>query len=85
MNDKKFVEDILETEKNMVANMATALNEASCNEVYNSYKTIFDEITNGQKTLFNLAFNKDWYKLEEADSNKLCQDYNKLKKELDNV
>ena len=37
MNDKKIVEDILETEKNLVANMATALNEASCSEIYDSY------------------------------------------------
>ena len=63
MNDKKIVEDLLETEKNLVANMATALNEASCSEIYDSYHDIFDSVTCAQKNLFTLAFNKSWYKL----------------------
>ena len=83
MNDKKIVEDILETEKNLVANMATALNEASCSETYDSYHDIFDSVTSAQKNLFTLAFNKSWYKLEAAECNKICQEYKKLKKELD--
>ncbi len=83
MNDKKIVEDILETEKNLVANMATALNEASCSEIYDSYRDVFDSVTGAQKSLFTIAYNKSWYKLEEAEGNKICQEYKKLKKELD--
>ena len=36
MNDKFILYDMLNTEKNMKINTATALNEASCDEIYNN-------------------------------------------------
>lgn len=82
MSDKDIVADILETEKNMVVNMAIALNEASCDEIYNLYYGIFKDLTKESKNLFNLAYNNSWYTLEEANSTKIKQEYNKLSNEL---
>lgn len=85
MKDKEILEDILETEKNMVVNLATALNEASCKELYDKIFEMFTDVSNMQKNLFTIAYNKGWYQLEEEQENKVCEKYNKLKKELDSL
>ncbi len=74
--------DVLETEKNIIVNTAIALNEASCTPIYNTYFEIFNEISKASKKLFNLAYNKNWYTLEESKKNKIQQEYNKISKEL---
>lgn len=84
MNDKYLLYDILETEKNIVVNTSIALNEASCKPIYDTYFEMFDTISKATKTLFNLAYNKNWYTLEEATKTKIKQEYNKLTKELEN-
>ncbi len=82
MNDKYILYDILETEKNIVVNTAIALNEASCTPIYDAYFEMFDTISKEAKTLFNLAYNKNWYTLEEATKTKIEQEYTKLNSEL---
>lgn len=82
MNDKYMLYDVLETEKNIVVNTAIALNEASCATIYDTYYEIFDAISKASKTLFNLAYNKNWYTLEQATKTKIQQEYDKLSKEL---
>ena len=84
MNDKYILYDILETEKNIVVNTAIALNEASCAPIYDTYFEIFDTISKASKVLFNLAYNKNWYTLEEATKTKIKQEHSKLTKELEN-
>lgn len=74
--------DVLEMEKNIIVNTAIALNEASCTPIYNTYFEIFNEISKASKKLFNLAYNKNWYTLEESKKNKIQQEYNKISKEL---
>lgn len=82
MTDKYMLYDVLETEKNIVVNTSIALNEASCTPIYDTYFEIFDNISKATKILFNLAYNKNWYTLEEATKTKIEQEYNKLEKEL---
>ena len=82
MNDKYMVYDVLETEKNMVVNTAIALNEASCTPIYDTYYEMFDAISKESKTLFTLAYNKNWYTLEKGTKTKIEQEYDKLSKEL---
>lgn len=84
MSNKYILQDILETEKNMTVNMAIALNEASWDNIYDVYYDMFKELSKEAKELFNIAFNNNWYQLEEADNNKVCQEYSKLSKELGN-
>ena len=82
MNDKYMLYDVLETEKNIVVNTAISLNEASCTPIYDIYYEIFDAISKASKTLFNLAYNKNWYTLEQSTKTKIQQEYDKLSKVL---
>ena len=40
MTAKDMMADILESEKNLVVNMAISLNEASCDTLYKKYKSV---------------------------------------------
>ncbi len=80
MNDKYILYDVLNTEKNIVINMATSLNEASCDEVYNLYYKIFNDISIISKTLFNIGYNNEWYTLEQQNKTKINNSQNKLNK-----
>lgn len=72
--------DVLNSEKNMVVNMAVSLNEASCEEIYNLYYKMFEGLSSGAKNLFNIGFNNGWYVLEEQGKTKVNNSYEKLKK-----
>lgn len=84
MKDEDMLKDVLDTEKNIVANMAVALNEASCDNIYNAYLNIFEELSKEAKVLFNIAYNNSWYTLEESTTTKINTEYDKLSKELKN-
>ena len=55
MNDKFILYDMLNTEKNMKINTATALNEASCDEIYDLYHEILNVMFRSFQQL-NAAF-----------------------------
>lgn len=82
MNDKFILYDMLNTEKNMKINTATALNEASCDEIYNLYHGIFEDISSSAKNLFTIGFNNNWYTLEETTQTKIKESHTKLKNSL---
>lgn len=84
-NDIDILNDTLLTFKFLVDNYAIALNEASNKWIYNTYKEIFNELSKTQTILFELAFKKGWYKLEEAEKTKInetIKEYTKKQKEL---
>lgn len=85
MEDKYMLYDILASEKAMVANMATALNEASCDGIYKKYHDMFEDSTKEAKDLFNLAYNKGWYTLEEAETQKISECKSKLEGVLNSL
>ncbi len=82
MSSKDMMADILESEKNLVVNMATSLNEASCDSLYKKYFPIFQEVSQETKQLFAIAYNKSWYQLEEAPKTKITKEHDKLNKDL---
>lgn len=82
MNEKEFLIDILETEKCMSVNMIYALNEASCKYLYDRYFKMFKEISKSTKEVFNLLYDKGYYKLEKEDQKKLKDAYDTLSKEI---
>lgn len=84
MNNEYMLKDILNTEKGLVLNMATALNEASNEVIYNVFFEIFTNLSQQTKLLFNIAYNNSWYTLEEAPKNKIIQEINKLSSDLEN-
>ena len=71
MNDENYLNDLLESLKNMVNNYSYALNEASNRPLYDVIKTIFDETSNLQRLFFDYAFQRGWYCLERAEQQKL--------------
>jgi spore coat protein CotF len=75
MNDRDFTNDLLSMEKYMTSSYNTALNEASHQGLYQDLLSIFTETQNKQRELYNLMFQKGWYKLEEADQQKMQQSY----------
>ncbi len=77
MNDKDYLNTILEIEKNMSVNMTIALNEASNETLFEELYQIFDKIKKKQRNIFELAFKKGWYCLEKAEDQKITAAYNK--------
>lgn len=84
MEEKYYLYDILADEKNITVNMATSLNEASCDHIYKTYMTMFIETSKHAADLFNLAYNKGWYTLEEAEQTKINTAHTQLDDELNN-
>lgn len=82
MNDKDYLNAMLETEKNMSVNMCIALNEASNEDLFDKLYKLFGDIKKSQRDLFELAFRKGWYPLEKETPNKITEKYNMLKQEL---
>ena len=78
MNDENYLNDILETEKNMSVNFTYALNEASNETLFNEIYEMFKQIKEPQRNLFELSFRKGFYTLEKAETNKINEEYNTL-------
>ncbi|MFP3722729.1 spore coat protein [Niallia circulans] len=79
MNDRDFTNDMLSTEKYMTDAYSTALNEASNETLYQDLLSIFIETQNMQRELYDLMFQKGWYKLEAAEQQKIQQSYQQFK------
>ncbi|MFD1020463.1 spore coat protein [Thalassobacillus hwangdonensis] len=75
LNERDLVNDLLATEKYMTGAYSTALNEASCENLYTDIATIFKETQDCQRNLYNMMFKNGWYALEQADQQKMQQSY----------
>ena len=81
LNDKDYLNSLLSCLKEMVKNYSVVLTEASNENLYNTYKTMFDKYANLQREVFELAFRKGWYVLESAEANKISNKYLTLNSE----
>lgn len=75
MNDRDFLNDMLSTEKYLSNSYSVALNEASHKQLYDDLLAIYTETQNMQHQLYNLMFQKGWYKLEAESAQKIQQSY----------
>ena len=82
LNDKDYMNSLLGTLKEMVKNYAVALTEASNENLYNEFKTMFDEYSNLQREVYETMFRKGWYTLEKAEQQKLDSKYQTLNQEF---
>lgn len=82
MNDKEYIMDILESEKNLSVNMIYALNEASCDKLYKSYLKMFENINKKVKEIFDLSYKLGFYKLEKEEGKKIKSTIKTLTQEL---
>lgn len=85
MNERDYLTDMLETEKNMRQNISIALNEASNEELYEEIYNMYEEVGEQQRKLYELMFKKGWYCLEKADPNKITTSYNKCINSIENL
>ena len=85
INDEDMLNSLLEIEKNMSVNLTIALNEASNENLYEHLFDSFETIKDLQRDLFEIAFRYGWYSLEEAESNKIQEKYNKLNKQFQSL
>ena len=85
LNDKDYLNSLLSCLKEMVKNYSIVLTEASNENLYNVYKTIFDKYINLQRDAFELAFKKGWYTLETAENNKVSDKYLTLNQEYSDL
>jgi len=81
LNDKDYLNSLLSCLKEMVKNYSVVLTEASNENLYNTYKTMFYKYISLQREVFELAFRKGWYVLEAAESNKVSNKYLTLNNE----
>ena len=85
MNDRDYLNCVLETEKNMSNNLSYALNEVSNDALFDKIYNIFDEIKNNARDAYNLAFKNGWYKLEKAQDNKITEKVNELQQKYNEL
>ena len=81
LNDKDYLNSLLSCLKEIVRNYAVVLTEVSNENLYNTYKTMFDKYSGLQREVFELAFRKGWYVLETAEANKVSNKYLTLNSE----
>lgn len=85
MNDKDYITSLLTCLKEMSKNYTTALTEASNESLFNSYSSIYQEILNLQREVYELMFRKGWYSLEKAETSKINEKYNTLSQEYQDL
>lgn len=73
MNDRDRMNDILNMEKYLSSNYATAAWEASHDRLHQDYISIFNDIQQQHRQLFNAMFQQGWYKLEAEQQQKVDQ------------
>jgi len=82
MEEKHIMMDFLESEKQITASTALAMNEASSENIYNLFKNIFDKLSKEVKEIFAICYANNWYQLEEVQKKKITQEVSKLCGEL---
>ncbi len=85
LNDKDYINSLLGCLKEMEKNYATALTEASNEELYQKYKTMFDNYASLERETYELMFRKGWYVLEKAEQQKIAEKYQTLNQEFSDL
>lgn len=85
MNDKDYISSLLTCLKELSKNYTTASNEASNESLFNSYNSVYQEIINLQREVYELMFRKGWYSLEVAESTKINEKYSTLLQEYQDL
>lgn len=82
MNEKDYLNAVLELEKNMSNNYSIALNEASNDLLYNEYFDMFEDTKDAAREVYQVMFRYGWYSLEEEDTNKINKKIEEMTQEL---
>src|SRR5690554_3990693 len=82
MNDCDYLKDLLTNEKYLISNYAIFLIEASNESLYEDLFTISQETHDLQREIFDILFEKGWYKLEKAEGQKVTTVLNEYETKL---
>ena len=85
LNDKDYLTCFLTTLKELNKNYVTAMTEASNEHLYQSYNSIFKELSCLQRETYELMFQNGWYSLEKAEQQKINDKYNTLSQEYQDL
>lgn len=85
LNDCDYLNHILECEKNMSVSLAIALNEASNQQLFDEIYSMFQEVKQAGRELYNLAFKNGWYTLEQAESQKISEKLSELTQKINQL
>lgn len=73
MNDRDLINDALSTCKYLTDSFNVAVREASHDALHADFNRILGETHQSARELYNLMFQKGWYKLEAEQQQKLQQ------------
>lgn len=75
MNDRDFINDGLATCKYLTDGLNIAVREASHKQLHADLLQMLSETHQSARDMYNLMFQKGWYKLEAEEQQKLQQAY----------
>lgn len=85
LNDKDYLTNLLLLLKDIEKNMAIALTEASNENLFRKYKSMFDGYMDFQRKCYELMFKNGWYQLEEAPKTKITNLIKNLNTEIQDL
>ena len=85
LNDKDYINCLLSSLKEMVKSYSTVMTEASNEELYTSYKSMFDNYIDLQRDVYELMFRCGWYSLEKVETQKIDSKLQMLNQELSDL
>lgn len=85
MNDRDYLNCVLEALKNMSNNLSYALNEASNTQLFNNFHEIFNDVKKASRDAYNLAFKNGWYSLEKAEEQKIQEKIQELNQKMNEL
>lgn len=81
-NDKDYLNSLLSCLKEMEKNYTNVLTEASNENLYQQYKSMFENYTSLQREAYELLFKNGWYVIEKAEQQKVANKYQTLNQEF---
>lgn len=85
MNDKDYITCLNSTLKEMTKNYSISMTEASNESLYKSFNSTFQELSKLQRETYELMFQKGWYSLEPAETQKITEKLQTLSTEYQDL
>jgi len=73
INDRDLINDLMSYEKYMANGFGVGLHEMQMPQLHQAIHNIMCDVHNSQHEMFNLMFQKGWYKMKAADQNEIQQ------------
>jgi spore coat protein CotF len=73
MNDRDWINDTLSCEKHMSVSYSVGLNEMQNPKLHQDIQNILNDTHIMQQQLFDMMFQKGWYKMKAADQQEISQ------------